>query len=100
MSDTSDKIREPSAAEPSEPRHLDRRRFIASLLAAPLAAPLVSRLALADVTNRLATFRSRDHIVVVGAGAFGGWTALALLRSGARVTLVDAWGAGNSRASS
>jgi glycine/D-amino acid oxidase-like deaminating enzyme len=40
------------------------------------------------------------HAVVVGAGAFGGWTALFLLRRGARVTLIDAWGPGNSRASS
>src|SRR5258708_38704997 len=40
------------------------------------------------------------HVVVVGAGAFGGWTALHLRRRGARVTLVDAWGPGNSRASS
>ena len=39
-------------------------------------------------------------VVVVGAGAFGGWTALFLARRGARVTLVDAWGPGNSRASS
>jgi glycine/D-amino acid oxidase-like deaminating enzyme len=39
-------------------------------------------------------------VAVVGAGAFGGWTALHLLRSGARVTLLDAWGPGNSRASS
>ena len=39
-------------------------------------------------------------MVVVGAGAFGGWTALSLLRYGFRVTLVDAWGAGHSRASS
>ena len=37
---------------------------------------------------------------MIGAGAFGGWTALYLLRRGARVTLVDAWGPGNSRASS
>ncbi|HXO85777.1 MAG TPA: FAD-dependent oxidoreductase [Gemmatimonadales bacterium] len=42
----------------------------------------------------------QPHIVVVGAGAFGGWTALYLRRQGARVTLVDAWGPGNSRASS
>jgi sarcosine oxidase len=42
----------------------------------------------------------RPHIVVAGAGAFGGWTALMLLERGARVTLVDAWGPGNSRASS
>lgn len=39
-------------------------------------------------------------VVVVGAGAFGGWAALHLLRSGMRVTLVDAWGPGNSRSSS
>ncbi len=43
---------------------------------------------------------ARLHVAVVGAGAFGGWTALWLLRRGARVTLLDAWGPGNSRASS
>ena len=42
----------------------------------------------------------KTHIAVVGAGAFGGWTALHLLRAGATVTLLDAWGAGNSRSSS
>jgi len=42
----------------------------------------------------------QPHVVVVGAGAFGGWTALWLRRGGARVTLLDAWGPGNSRASS
>ena len=44
--------------------------------------------------------RAKPHIAVIGAGAFGGWTALHLLEGGARVTLLDAWGAGNSRASS
>lgn len=43
---------------------------------------------------------ARLRVAVVGAGAFGGWTALSLLRRGARVTLIDAWGPGNSRASS
>jgi sarcosine oxidase len=43
---------------------------------------------------------AKPHIAVIGAGAFGGWTALYLLRSGARVTLIDAWGPGNSRSSS
>jgi glycine/D-amino acid oxidase-like deaminating enzyme len=43
---------------------------------------------------------TRPHVAVVGAGAFGGWTALNLLRRGARVTLLDAWGAGSSRSSS
>jgi len=40
------------------------------------------------------------HVVVIGAGAFGGWTALELVRRGLRVTLVDAWGPGHARASS
>jgi glycine/D-amino acid oxidase-like deaminating enzyme len=41
-----------------------------------------------------------SHVVVIGAGAFGGWTALYLLRKQYKVTLVDAWGPGNSRSSS
>jgi glycine/D-amino acid oxidase-like deaminating enzyme len=47
-----------------------------------------------------------QHVAVIGAGAFGGWTALALLRKAQtrgialRVTLVDAYGPGNARASS
>jgi glycine/D-amino acid oxidase-like deaminating enzyme len=44
--------------------------------------------------------QSKSHVAVIGAGAFGGWTALYLLRRGARVTLLDAWGPGNSRSSS
>lgn len=43
---------------------------------------------------------SLPHVAVVGAGAFGGWTALRLRERGCRVTLFDAWGPGNSRASS
>jgi sarcosine oxidase len=42
----------------------------------------------------------KPRIAVIGAGAFGGWTALHLLERGARVTLLDSWGPGNSRASS
>jgi glycine/D-amino acid oxidase-like deaminating enzyme len=44
--------------------------------------------------------KSKLHVAVVGGGAFGGWTALHLLERGTRVTLLDAWGPGNSRASS
>jgi len=44
--------------------------------------------------------QTKPHVAVIGAGAFGGWIALFLLRRGARVTLLDAWGPGNSRASS
>lgn len=42
----------------------------------------------------------RPRVVVIGAGAFGGWAALHLLRAGAGVELIDAWGPGNTRASS
>src|SRR3984893_476238 len=42
----------------------------------------------------------RPSVIVVGAGAFGGWSALQLAERGAKVTLLDAWGPGNSRASS
>lgn len=44
--------------------------------------------------------RAQERVAVVGAGAFGGWTALALQQAGFTVTLIDAWGAGHSRASS
>ncbi len=44
--------------------------------------------------------KAKPHIAVIGAGSFGGWTALLLLERGARVTLIDAWGPGNSRSSS
>jgi monomeric sarcosine oxidase len=39
-------------------------------------------------------------VVVVGAGCFGAWTARHLAQSGHAVTLLDAYGPGNSRASS
>ena len=60
---------------------------------------LASRAADQD-TGGASKSMNNPHIAVVGAGAFGGWTALYLLRGGARVTLIDTWGPGNSRASS
>ena len=39
-------------------------------------------------------------IAVVGAGTFGAWTAWHLARAGRKVALLDAYGPGNSRASS
>src|SRR5215470_2521186 len=39
-------------------------------------------------------------VVVVGAGVFGAWTALALGLRGKRVLLVEAYGPGHSRSSS
>jgi len=42
----------------------------------------------------------RFDIAVIGAGAFGGWTALHLRQRGASVVLIDQFGPGNSRATS
>jgi glycine/D-amino acid oxidase-like deaminating enzyme len=53
-----------------------------------------------EPASQAAPRKPGPHVAVVGAGAFGGWTALMLLRKGARVTLLDAWGPGNPRASS
>lgn len=56
------------------------------------------------MTAAFASTRQRPaanlRVAVIGAGAFGGWTALHLVRQGAAVTLIDAWGPGNARASS
>jgi glycine/D-amino acid oxidase-like deaminating enzyme len=54
----------------------------------------------AGTQKRNSSLPTSASVVVVGAGAFGGWSALYLLRKGFRVTLVDAWGAGNVRSSS
>jgi glycine/D-amino acid oxidase-like deaminating enzyme len=51
-------------------------------------------------TSQAGASSSKKSVIVVGAGAFGGWTALQLLKDGSNVTLLDAWGPGNSRASS
>ena len=40
------------------------------------------------------------HVIVIGAGVFGTWTARWLVRRGASVTLIDQYGPGNSLASS
>ena len=84
---------------------LTRREVMHGALAtgalAAVGAPRRARAAAAGRARRSAAAGSKPlHVAVVGAGAFGGWTALWLRRLGARVTLVDAWGPGNSRASS
>jgi glycine/D-amino acid oxidase-like deaminating enzyme len=43
---------------------------------------------------------ARPEVAVIGSGVFGAWIALQLLELGARVTLVDAWGAGHLRGTS
>jgi len=60
---------------------------------APITSTATSRKAFSGLARH-------SKITVIGAGAFGGWASLYLLRSEFKVTLVDAWGAGNSRSSS
>jgi len=71
-------------------RPLDRRAFLKAAGAQAGALAVASR----------ARAQPSPEVVVIGAGAFGGWTALYLRERGVSVTLVDAYGPGNSRASS
>src|SRR5688500_9575663 len=75
---------------------LDRRDFLK--IAGAGAGALLAGCATGPAILRFGP--SSANIVVIGAGAFGGWTALNLQRMGARVTLVDMLGAGNSRSTS
>jgi glycine/D-amino acid oxidase-like deaminating enzyme len=56
--------------------------------------------ALSPAILKAAPMGSQGHIAVVGAGVFGAWTAHHLMKSGHRVTLVEAHGPAHSRASS
>ncbi|MFN2386642.1 MAG: FAD-dependent oxidoreductase [Thermoanaerobaculia bacterium] len=85
--------RHPPKREEGPPRGLSRRALLTSAAGGLLSGAL-------PVRRAVAASAAKPSVVVVGAGAFGGWTALMLLRRGARVTLVDAWGPGNARASS
>lgn len=68
---------------------IDRRRFVGSGLAVAAGAAGAPALA-----------AGLPEIAVIGAGVFGGWTALTLRERGYKVTLLDAYGPGNPRASS
>ena len=86
---------------------LDRRGFLKKLAAAQAGLMLgrTAPVARAPVANprpeptQRSTAKAAD-VIVVGAGAFGGWTAYYLRQLGASVKLVDAYGPGNSRATS
>ncbi len=88
-------------SQPASKGTLSRRELLAALAAAPAASAAAALPVKPEKTPGPAARKGkRLHVAVVGAGAFGGHAALSLVRSGARVTLVDAWGPGNSRASS
>lgn len=73
---------------------IDRRTIIKGLGVASAA------LAGAASAKAPAIGKNLPDVVVIGAGAFGGWAALSLRERGAKVTMVDLYGPGNPRASS
>lgn len=73
---------------------LDRRELLQA------GAALVGSAALGAARPVSAATASSRRVVVVGAGVFGSFTALALRDRGVGVTLLDPWGPGNARASS
>ncbi len=74
---------------------MKRRKFVQLSGMGAIGAPLASYAA-----NAGTTFTTSPEIIVIGAGTFGVWTAYHLSQMGAKVTLLDAYGPGNSRASS
>lgn len=96
----------------NDKRGIDRRRFLeltgagtGALLAGarPLGAEGPDERPTAPGPIEAPAVRTRPaapDVLVVGAGAFGGWTALHLQRLGATVEVVDAYGPANSLATS
>ncbi len=71
---------------------MKRRLFMKYLMSAPVIGSAISPSKGAAMQAKPGT---QKHIIVIGAGAFGGWSALNLVRKGVRVTLIDAIEAGN-----
>lgn len=72
---------------------MDRRKFLTASAAGALATAT-------HVRAKTASTSGLPEVAVVGAGAFGGWTALYLREQGRSVSLIDQYGAGNALASS
>jgi glycine/D-amino acid oxidase-like deaminating enzyme len=87
-------------AEKNSAEKISRRSFIKKTALTTTAATLQWPSWWTDPARAWSPTFAKKRIAVIGAGAFGGWSALQLLRKGADVTLLDAWGPGNSRASS
>lgn len=80
---------------------LNRRAFLKAAGAGVSTLALAGEQALVAEPQPVQPATARNsEIVVIGAGAFGGWTALYLREMGFSVTLVDQYGPGNSRATS
>jgi len=97
------------AADPDGPGAMPRRDFLriagvgaGSLLATGCASgnAFAGARPVTGIEPKGPRDRDVGHVVVIGAGAWGGWTAYHLRARGARVTLIDAYGPGNSRSTS
>jgi sarcosine oxidase len=88
----------------SVPTRRDFLKIAGAGTSAFLAASCVSNSALTPVSgltvNRKPSGGDVGHVVIVGAGAWGSWTSYHLRQRGVRVTLIDQYGAGNSRSTS
>jgi glycine/D-amino acid oxidase-like deaminating enzyme len=91
----------PASPEEGESSNPTRRGFLgagAALAAGTAAVPAFAQIKV--LPGAPAINRNLPDVAVIGAGAFGGWTALSLREAGAKVTMIDAYGPGNPRASS
>jgi hypothetical protein len=80
---------------------IDRRTLLVGLGAAAGAAVLPAPTAKAEPQAGVPAIKKNlPDVTVVGAGAFGAWTALCLREKGANVMLLDSYGAGNARQAS
>jgi glycine/D-amino acid oxidase-like deaminating enzyme len=82
---------------------MNRRAFlkVAAAGAAAVSGPRQTEGAeRATRTQALHQPKGPSDVAVIGAGAFGGWTALYLRERGVNVTLIDQYGPGNARSSS
>jgi monomeric sarcosine oxidase len=77
-----------------------RREFLARTGAAAVGARALFGSRRQTAPSPSPTAPKSFDVAVIGAGAFGAWTAWHLAHAGRRVVLVDAYGPGNSRASS
>lgn len=79
---------------------LDRREFLKAAGGLLAVGGCAARAPGAVSVGPPAIGRKSPDVAVIGAGAFGGWTAFHLRRMGASVVLIDQYGPGNSRATS
>ncbi|MCE9601630.1 MAG: FAD-dependent oxidoreductase, partial [Gemmatimonadetes bacterium] len=95
MSDNTDPL------DPASAGHVDRRDFLKAAAGTAVVLgqtpPLFPATGVQKPKKRAG---SPTHVVVIGAGAWGGWTAWHLRKAGVKVTVVDQYGPANSRATS